>query len=180
MYNGGIFTGVYDNTAEIDETGESADAQVTIECQGFWSFTPGFWKNHTADSASGHNAWQYTGYDPQDLLPFNLGSFAGLSIKGSTKTYGSLSMWEALSLKGGTNTKGALEILLRAGTAALLNASFNEVMGFGGYPLSVQGVIDAVDAAITSGDRDTMLFLAGTLDNYNNGTHYIDWNWPVP
>ena len=56
----------------------------------FWGFTPGFWKNHTADSPSGHDAWQYTAYLPTDDLPFNLGTFGGLTIKGSNKTYGEL------------------------------------------------------------------------------------------
>ena len=100
----------------------------------FWGFTPGFWKNHTADSPSGHDAWQYTAYLPTDDLPFNLGTFGGLTIKGSNKTYGELKMWDALSLKGGTNSKGALEILLRAGTAAVLNASFHETVDNEDHP----------------------------------------------
>jgi len=152
-----------------------------------WAFTPGFWKNHTVDSASGHDAWQYTNYSPTDSLPFVLGSFAGLQIKGSTDTYGSLSMWEALSLKGGTNAKGALEILLRAGTAAVLNASFHEKMhgGVEGYyPFSTAELIPMINAAIASGQRDGMLSLAAELDGYNNGYHYIEWWWnpnlPLP
>ena len=181
----------------------------------FWGFTPGFWKNHTADSASGHDAWQYTAYDPTDPLPFALGTFAGIPIKGSTDTYGSLNMWEALSLKGGTNSKGALEILLRAGTAAVLNASFHETVDNEDHPAPVLGtpgdffsitidgtlyectplenpdggvyfpctsadIIEIVNAAIATHDRDVMISLAGILDSWNNGWHMIDWSWPVP
>ena len=169
----------YTNIAVIEETGQSDTVTVTV-CTRYWAFTPGFWKNHTADSPSGHNAWQYTAYDPTDSLPFALGTFAGLPIKGSNDTYGSLTMWEALSLKGGTNSKGALEILLRAGTAALLNASFHEKMHgtvVGYFPKTSLEIIAMVNAAIATHDRDIMLSLAGQLDYWNNGYHIIDWSW---
>jgi hypothetical protein len=172
----------YTNTAVIDETGQSDTVTVTI-CTRYWAFTPGFWKNHTADSASGHDAWQYTAYDPTDALPFYLGIYATRQIKGMTKTFGELTMLDALSLKGGTNTIGALEILLRAGTAAVLNASFHEVMHgivVGYFPKTSAEIIAMVNAAIASHDRDTMITLAGLLDYWNNGYHIIDWSWPVP
>jgi hypothetical protein len=36
------------------------------------------------------------------------------------------------------------------------------------YPLSTAGVIDQVNAALASGNRNTMLQLAGELDVLNN------------
>jgi hypothetical protein len=96
--------------------------------------------------------------------------------------------------------------LLRAGTAALLNASFHEVnhldiFGPGDivyYPLysteqmcidigtipagecSDMNVVSLVNAAL--GDVQAMLDLAEILDSYNNGIHWINWGegGPLP
>jgi hypothetical protein len=71
---------------------------------------------------------------------------------------------EALSYKGGRGADGAASILLRAASAAILNAEHNVV----NYPLSTAEVIDAVNAALASGDRDVMISLATQLDDNNN------------
>jgi uncharacterized repeat protein (TIGR01451 family) len=47
------------------------------------------------------------------------------------------------------------------------------------YPLSLESVRRLVDWALDSGDRATMLEVAAGLDRYNNGIHYVDWNWPT-
>jgi hypothetical protein len=120
----------------------------------------------------------------------------------------------ALSFKGGSGLRGAKEVLMRAGVAALLNASFHETFDFPPvhpagvavydpvlgryvlmscdpidplcinpivyYPYTSQGVIDAVNAALATGNRTAILALAYELDGYNNGIHYIDWSWPPP
>jgi hypothetical protein len=168
------------------------DPGETVTCtfyntQQIWAFTPGFWKNHTAASPSGHNAWPYTDYDPGDLLidvGFVLYDLGGEYPKGSDGTFSTLTLLEALRLKGGAGYTGAGEILLRAGVASLLNASFHEVMQptepFLAFPLSSAEVIDAVNTAIATGDPGTMLELAAILDGYNNGYEYFDWTWPVP
>jgi hypothetical protein len=76
--------------------------------------------------------------------------------------------------------------LLRAGTAALLNASINEnlagvVPGMGYYPYTVAQVINLVNAALASGNRTTIITLASQFDMANNGGwEYFDWGWPVP
>ena len=170
----------YTNTAMIKETAQEDKQTVTV-CTRYWAFTPGFWKNHF-DPNNGHDAWVYTNYASNPLLGsvFNLGDFGSQTPKGLTKTYAELTLLDALSLKGGTNTKGALEILLRAGTAALLNASFHEKMHgtvVGYFPKTSAEIIAMVNAAILSHDRDTMIAVAGQLDYWNNGYHLIDWSW---
>ena len=59
---------------------------------------------------------------------------------------------------------GGAEILLRAAVAALLNASHPGV----DYPRSTASVISDVNTALASGNRDTMLTLANSLDADNN------------
>ena len=48
--------------------------------------------------------------------------------------------------------------------AALLNAAVPGV----DYPLTQAQIVAQVNAALASGDRDTMIDLAATLDNLNN------------
>ncbi|MDF1520865.1 MAG: hypothetical protein P1P73_10340, partial [Brevefilum sp.] len=152
----------------------------------YWAFTPGFWKNHTSSSPSGHDAWQYTAYETTDLLTdvgFELGDIGTEQPKGINKNFNQLSLLETLRLQGGTGTVGAGEILLRAGVASLLNASFHEE--FHGtvepyFPMTSAEVIAAVNAAIATGEPVEMLQLAAELDGYNNGYEYFDWSWPVP
>ena len=74
------------------------------------------------------------------------------------------SLRQALSLTGGTGNRGAARILLSAATAALLNAAHPDI----DYPRSTSDVIAAVNAALASHDRDTMLSLASALDQDNN------------
>jgi hypothetical protein len=99
--------------------------------------------------------------------------------RGSQLSFAQTSLLGALSFKGGPGVSGAKEVLLRAGVAALLNASFNEEMGTppGSYPLTTAQVISQVNTALATGDRQVILNLAAILDGYNNGNHYIDWSW---
>jgi len=161
--------------------GETAYATVT-NYRRYWGFTPGFWKNHTADAPSGHNAWVYTDYDPT----MTLGSVFGTPPECVDGDLASKTLLDALEFKGGRGEEGAARILLRAGVAALLNASFSENMvpdpaPGGPYPYTVTEVIDQVNAALASCDRVTMIMLAKELDDFNNnGTEDIDWTWPAP
>ena len=59
---------------------------------------------------------------------------------------------------------GAAKILLRAAVAALLNAGHSGVE----YPRTTAEILADVNAALTSGNRDTMLGLGTALDNDNN------------
>jgi hypothetical protein len=77
-----------------------------------------------------------------------------------------MTLLEALDVSGGggNTLTGASRTLLRAAVAALLNASSNGV----NYPISTAKIISDVNEALASGDRNTILTLAGTLDGYNN------------
>ncbi|MEA3336587.1 MAG: hypothetical protein U9R25_11800, partial [Chloroflexota bacterium] len=180
----------------------------------YWAFTPGFWKTHGPGTPSDHNAWVYTAFNTSDLLGDVFDSaYLTETPRGFTDPFSDLNLMNALSFKGGPRITGAKEILLRAGVAALLNASFHETLDVPEhpagvavhdstlgrdvlmscdpndpgctspivyYPYTVQGVIDAVNSALGSGNRMTILTLASELDGYNNGIHYIDWDWPWP
>jgi hypothetical protein len=184
--NTAVAEGCYDGFCDDDED--------TAEYSGqYWGFTPGFWKNHAKGK---HYAWGYTTYDPGD------GLCDAFEAAGSYFNCEKTTMLKALSLKGGRGERGAAEILLRAGTAALLNASFHETLdnadhpaativigdacelqgpdGICYYPYASATLMDLVDGALASGDRETMLELAAELDGYNNGIHDIDWSWPRP
>jgi hypothetical protein len=111
--------------------------------------TPGYWKNHP-------NAWPPTGFATimtvEDVFDvpdaFNLDS----------KT-----LLQALSFLGGPYKLGSARILLRAATAAVLNASHPDV----DYPMSTADIIGQVNSALL-GTRAQMLVLKNTLDMYNN------------
>ena len=164
------------------------DSDTACYTPQYWAFTPGFWKNHTSSSPSGHDAWQYTEYNPDDLLigvGFDLGMDVGMAWpKGGTTPFNQLYLLDALRLKGGAGLTGAAEILLRAGVASLLNASFHEVMhpdkALVYFPYSSAEVIAEVNAAIATGNPAVLLDLAALLDGYNNGYEFFDWEWEVP
>ncbi len=110
--------------------------------------TPGFWKNHP-------DIWPAP-YKPSQTV----GSvFSGVDLSLANKT-----LSDALGFGGGAGVVGAQEILLRAAVAALLNAANDEI----DYPLTPAEVIAQVNAALATGNRDTILELASKLDGYNN------------
>ena len=110
--------------------------------------TPGYWKNHTS-------AWVV--YSPSQLVT---GVFpVAAPYVGSTDT-----LLVALDYKGGKNVQGAAQTLLRSAVAALLNTTNPTV----DYPRTTAQVLSQVSTALLSGDRNTMLSLASTLDTYNN------------
>ena len=113
--------------------------------------TPGYWKNHT-------DSWPAAGYSPSQSVGsvFAQASFYP-ALQAST-------LLQSLGFGGGAGVTGAAEILLRAATAALLNASHPSV----GYPRTPEAVIADVNAALATQDRDAMLVLAAALDADNN------------
>jgi hypothetical protein len=113
--------------------------------------TPGYWKNHTG-------SWSGTGYSPgQSTVSVFSGASAFPSLASKT-------LLQSLQGGGGPGTLGAATILLRAATAALLNAAHSGVA----YPLTQAQVISQVNSALASNNRDTLLSLASTLDGDNN------------
>jgi hypothetical protein len=112
--------------------------------------TPGYWKNHVG-------SWAVAGYSPAQTV----GSvFSGAS---AFPSLASTTLLQALQSGGGSGTLGAARILLRAATAALLNAAHPEL----DYPRTAADVITAVNTALASNNRSTMLTLATALDNAN-------------
>jgi hypothetical protein len=170
--------------------GTLATVTVTNE-QQYLGYTPGFWKNHGPEAPSGHNAWVYTTYTVTqeicDVFSAACSTPAFQSADG-TSVFQGVSLLDGLSLRGGRGPVGGAEILLRAGIAALLNASLSDYLesagllnGFAPYPYEVQQIIADVNAALGSEDRQTMLDLAYQLDQTNNGgSSYFDWDWPRP
>ncbi|HYR26965.1 MAG TPA: hypothetical protein VEU30_00780, partial [Thermoanaerobaculia bacterium] len=109
-----------------------------------------YWKNHT-------DSWPATGYSSSQTVSSVFG-------QATLYTAGASSLLSALGFGGGADLEGAAEILLRAATAALLNASHPDVS----YPRTPAGVIGDVNTALASQNRDVMLVLAASLDADNN------------
>ena len=115
--------------------------------------SPGYWKNHAAS----WTATPYTTYQSVQSVFSAASGYPGL---------GSASLLDSLSFQGGSDLNGAAGNLLRAGTAALLNAAHPHVS----FPLTQAAVISQVNTALTSRDRNTILSLASALDADNNLT----------
>lgn len=114
--------------------------------------TPGAWKNRLRRIG----AWDETAYAPTDKVTDVWSEAAAC--------YGDETLLEALSFQGGDSFCEKTEILLRAATAALLNASHPGV----DYDLTVAQIIAAGNAAIASGDKDIVIGVAEALDDFNN------------
>lgn len=114
--------------------------------------TPGYWKNHTG-------SWAAAGLSP--------GQTTGSVFSGASAfpSLASQTLLQSLQGGGGSGTLGAAKILLRAAVAALLNASHPNV----DYPRTTSNIIADVNSALASNNRNTMLDLAGDLDDDNNG-----------
>lgn len=132
-------------TLESYEHDMTWDAGMYIP-EEYEGLTPGFWKNHL-------DAWEGYSADQQVGDVFNVPS----ELDGK-------SLLDALKFKGGKGEIGAARILLRVSVAALLNAANDDVH----YPLTRHGIIDQVNDALDSGDRDEMLDLKDMFDEYNN------------
>ena len=113
--------------------------------------TPGYWKNHT-------DSWPPTGYSPSQKV-----NTVFANAMTFYPTLGNATLLDALGFAGGPGGEGAAEILLRAGVAALLNASHPGVA----YPRTPASVIADVNNALLQ-TRDAMLTLAAQLDADNN------------
>ena len=116
----------------------------------------GFWKNHT-------DVWPM-GYSPSDLV----GSV--FTVPADYSALASITLIDALKFKGGRGSIGGARILLRQAVAAVLNAAHSGVS----YRLTEDEVISAVDLALASLHRDTIVDLAQDLDADNNGGCPID------
>lgn len=127
--------------------------------------TPGYWKNHTSSWEEYTTA---TKLSSLFTIPTNLSSFNNQT------------MLDVLNGGGGPGLNGAATILFRAASASYLNAAHDSI----GFPLRrslpspfepwasdarfANGIRGAVSAALATGDRNTILALATTLDDANN------------
>jgi hypothetical protein len=120
--------------------------------------TPGYWKQ------SQHFAsWTPTTLTTTQLIGTQFSNAGLYSLKG--KSMANYTLLEGLSFKGGSTVAGAAEILLRAAIAADLNSRNSNLS----YPMTTANILTSVNAALASGNRDTILSLGVRLDNYNNG-----------
>lgn len=112
--------------------------------------TPGYWKNH-------EDSWGPTGFTTGQTLEsvFNVPDVYGVD---------NVTLLAALSFNGGPTATDAAKLLLHHAVAAILNAAHPNV----DYPQSAASIITAVNAALATGDRNTMLALKSTLDAQNN------------
>ncbi|MFN7150926.1 MAG: hypothetical protein ACK4V6_15785 [Microthrixaceae bacterium] len=118
--------------------------------------TPGYWKNHT-------ESWEeFTPSSPLNVYASNF------TFPDELAKYRTVTFLEALNFGGGRGVEGGAQILLRAATAAYLNAA-HEGLGYPyrryQEPFNIQA---QVNAALASLDRGTMIELAGVLDQANN------------
>lgn len=120
--------------------------------------TPGFWKNSKHFSL-------WTGYAPTQTVNSVFSVPATFPDGSDGSSLANATLAGALSFKGGSDLNGAAQILLRAATSALLNASNPNVA----YSMTTSQIVSSVNTALASGSRDQILNLATTLDNANNG-----------
>ncbi len=148
-------------TATATATATATPTFTPTPPPAFEGCTPGYWKQEQH-----FGAWT-GGYLPTTLVMdvfyvkayVNDAGLLDLNGDGQNDT-----LLDALRYKGGNGTSGGLRILLRSAVAALLNAASPEV----DYALTLEQVIEQVNAAIAGGDRNAMLTLAAQLDVYNN------------
>ena len=126
-------------------------ADVRYGLAGTEGCTPGYWKQ-----SQHFDSWKV--YSQSQTIGSVFTSAKLLSTQ-SSKT-----LLDALQGGGGSGIAGAQTTLLRAAVAALLNAASDDV----DYTMSTEEIIAAVNAALDSNNRDTMLKLAGELDADNN------------
>lgn len=155
--------GCGDTIAVICDPGEEHGFQITIIEVPFPCYegaTPGFWKNKGLK----------VGWPAPYISDMTLDE-AGFIIHGDSMTdnpkrpvFSDDTLLEALNYKGGENLSGMAQTLLRAATAAILNAAHPEI----NYPLMVADIINQVNAALASEERTVMEELKNELDTYNN------------
>ena len=118
----------------------------------------GYWKTHPA-------SWAY----------YSSGQTVGSVFTGASADNSDATLRKALSFKGGRGVEGAERMLLVQAVASLLNAAHPEV----NFPLTVGQLIEKVNAALASGDRQEMLELKDDLDTLNNAGGSIENDSPA-
>jgi hypothetical protein len=126
-------------------------ATATCDCpSGENGCTPGFWKTHP-------DCW-CDRFEPTDML----GDV--FTIPSELSEYADDTLMAGLKFGGGSGVDGAARNLFRSAVAAILNGCSPDVP----YPMSADGVIDAVNAALATLDRHEILAQHAELDELNN------------
>ena len=142
------FAGGSTSTSTTDTTSTtSTTTTTTTTTTGGEGCTPGYWKQDQH-----FDSWPVpTTTTLADAGFTNTGLPAGTTLL------------EALSFKGGPTVQDAKNILLRQAAAAYLNSLSIA------YAFTTAEVVDMVNDALASGDRDTILDVKDVLDAANNG-----------
>jgi hypothetical protein len=129
-------------------------AEVCFECHppGTQGCTPGYWKNNP-------ECWEC--FDPEDRVcdVFDVPAELHEEFCDDDDT-----LMDAMNFTGGGKVEGAARNLLRHAVAAILNACDADIA----YPMTVDEVINAVNAALATLDRGEIEILKNMLDEYNN------------
>jgi len=152
----GLGAGIYQFTLAKGSCTGSITVYLNCETLGNEGCSPGYWKNQT-------QSWTTTNYSPTQILESVFDVPDDLGLDNTT-------LLQALQGNGGSSLTGAAQTLLRAAVAALLNAAHGDV----DYTIKLQKIIADVNAALNSGDRNTMTKLASSLDKYNNKNCPLD------
>jgi len=140
------FAGGSTSTTDTTST-TSTTTTTTTTTTGGEGCTPGYWKQDQH-----FDSWPVpTTTTLADAGFTNTGLPAGTTLL------------EALSFKGGPTVQDAKNILLRQAAAAYLNSLSIA------YAFTTAEVVDMVNDALASGDRDTILDVKDVLDAANNG-----------
>jgi hypothetical protein len=115
--------------------------------------TPGFWKQ-----TQHFDSWK--GFTPTGAGATTLTGAGFVLPTGLTND----TLLTALSYQGGPTIQDADRNLLRVAVGALLNSTALN----GKYPLTTAQILAQVNAAMATGNRDTILALQGQLDTFNN------------
>lgn len=169
----GQYTDLWSGTAKLGtQAGPiKLDAQDTCKIEtpsDFGGCTPGYWKAN-ADNRGAVNWFVPTSTTVQSVFSEAHKNLDGISPADDT-------LRNALDYKGGKGLEGAERNLLRAATAAYLNAGLDDsifVFGYGDTGKIVADVNKAIVDGYANNDRQAMLSLASVLDGWNN---FVDEN----
>jgi uncharacterized repeat protein (TIGR01451 family) len=141
-----LTAGNYTNTVNVTgqhQLGTVEDSDVAtceVEAAGFEGCTPGFWK----ENAENWNAVAWPdAYEPSDEFFDVFG--VHITVKVGKQSITDPTLLEALNAQG-----GGINALARHAVAALLNSA----QDFVEYPMTTAEVIDAVQDAVNSGDKN--------------------------
>ena len=134
-------------STDTTSTTSTTTTTTTTTTTGGEGCTPGYWKQ------------------PQHFDSWPVPTTTTLADAGFTNTGlpAGTTLLEALSFQGGPTVQDAKNILLRQAAAAYLNSLSIA------YAFTTAEVVDMVNDALASGDRDTILDVKDVLDAANNG-----------